>query len=66
MLWWDSCVSDHNIVGLPPLYVLKVDTVRFYNQDGIEIDVQDPIFFIDEQLIKELQDTIEEILSTYA
>ena len=40
--------------------------MRFYNIDGIEEDVQDPKFFIDEQTLIELQETINEMLNTYA
>ena len=36
--------------------------MRFYNLDGIEEDVQEPRFFIDEQELIEIQESIEEIL----
>lgn len=36
--------------------------MRFY-VDGIELDVQDPKFFIDEDNYKETTESIEEILS---
>jgi hypothetical protein len=36
--------------------------MRFYNLDGIEDDVQDPSFFIDEDVLLEQQEAIEEIL----
>lgn len=38
---------------------------RFYTEEG-EIDVQDPLFFIQEAELIEYQETIEEILSLYA
>lgn len=40
--------------------------MQFYNVDGVEMDVQDPKFFIDEEQLCEIQEAIEEILSTYA
>jgi hypothetical protein len=36
--------------------------LRFYDSDGLEIDVQDPKFFIDEEELKIKKDSIEEIL----
>lgn len=36
--------------------------MRFYNLDGIEEDVQDHRFFIDENELIEIQESIEEIL----
>ncbi len=39
--------------------------MRFYDNDGIEMDVQDPKFFIDEDLLQAKLEAIEEIL-TYA
>lgn len=39
--------------------------MRFYNLDGIEEDVQDPKFFIDEDLLLTLQEAINELLETY-
>lgn len=43
--------------------VKKVRTLRFYDIDGNEIDVQDIRFHIDEQELKETKDAIEELLS---
>lgn len=37
--------------------------MRFYNLDGIEEDAQDPRFFIDEEELIEVQESIEEMLS---
>jgi len=37
-------------------------SMRFYNFDGIEEDVQDPKFFIDEEQLKEILETIKETL----
>ncbi len=37
--------------------------MRFYDNDGIEMDVQDPKFFIDEDLLLDTKDAIEEILT---
>lgn len=37
--------------------------MRFYNLDGIEEDVQDPVFFIDEEIYLEHKEAIDEILS---
>lgn len=37
-------------------------SMRFYNFDGIEEDVQDPKFFIDEEQLEEILETIEEII----
>lgn len=37
--------------------------MRFYNHDGIEEDVQDPGFFIDEEVLLAQQEAIEEMLS---
>ena len=39
--------------------------MRFY-VEGLEIDVQDPEFFIDDKEYKELNQNLEEILKTYA
>jgi hypothetical protein len=39
--------------------------MRFYNLDGVEDDVQDPGFFIDEEIMLNLQEAIEEMLSDY-
>lgn len=37
--------------------------MRFYDHDGIEMDVQDPKFFIDEDLLIDTKDAIDEILT---
>ncbi len=39
--------------------------MRFY-VEGYEVDVQDPTFFMDEDEYKEIKDTLDEMLSTYA
>ena len=39
--------------------------MRFYDVDGTEIDVQDPTFFMDEEVYKEQLEAISEMLSTY-
>ena len=39
--------------------------MRFYDIDGIEMDVQDPKFFIDEDNYKELKSNLEEILDEH-
>jgi hypothetical protein len=39
--------------------------MRFYNVDGIEEDVQDPKFFIDEELLSMLQEAINELVEMY-
>jgi hypothetical protein len=38
--------------------------LRFYLK-GYEVDVQDPTFFMDENIYYELKETIEEMLTTY-
>jgi len=38
--------------------------MRFY-VEGCEVDVQDPDFFIDEAEYNALEETLEEMLSTY-
>lgn len=40
--------------------------MQFFDVNGIEIDVQDPRFFIDEEHMIEQQEAIAEMLSTYA
>jgi len=40
--------------------------VQFFDVNGIEIDVQDPKFFIDEDLMLAQHEAIAEMLSTYA
>jgi hypothetical protein len=40
--------------------------VQFFDVNGIELDVQDPRFFIDEELMFAQQEAIAEMLSTYA
>jgi hypothetical protein len=37
--------------------------VRFYNNDGDEIDVQDIKFHVDENALKDLQEVVEEIIN---
>ncbi len=37
--------------------------MRFYNLDGVEEDVQDPSFFIDEEVLLAQQEAIQEMLS---
>ena len=37
--------------------------MRFYDHDGIEMDVQDPKFFIDEDTLQAQQEAITEMLS---
>lgn len=37
--------------------------MRFYDIDGVEVDVQDPGFFIDEEVLLNQQESIEEILA---
>lgn len=39
--------------------------MRFYNTDGIEEDVQDQAFFMDEDKLLEQQEALEEMLSLY-
>ena len=39
--------------------------MQFFDVDGIELDVQDPIFFIDEEQLIKQQEAIEEILEAY-
>lgn len=39
--------------------------MRFYNLDGVEEDVQNPNFFIDEEAMKAQMEAIYEMLSTY-
>lgn len=39
--------------------------MRFYNLDGIEEDVQDPHFFIDETVLLAQHAAIAEMLSDY-
>lgn len=37
--------------------------MRFYDIDGIEMDVQDPKLFIDEERYKEISKAIDELLA---
>jgi hypothetical protein len=37
--------------------------MRFYSVDGIEEEVQDPSFFIDEEVLLAQQEAIEEMLA---
>lgn len=39
--------------------------MRFYNLDGIEEDVQDPSFFMEKELLLNLQEAISELLENY-
>jgi hypothetical protein len=39
--------------------------MRFYDVDGMEIDVQDIKFFIDEKELTETQEAIAEMLDLY-
>jgi hypothetical protein len=39
--------------------------MRFY-VEGQEVDVDEPYFFIDEKEYRELQQTLQEVLGTYA
>lgn len=39
--------------------------MRFYNIEGIEEDVQDLKFYIDEEQLTEYLESIEELLNTY-
>jgi hypothetical protein len=43
--------------------MFKGAIMRLYNLDGIEEDVQDPRFFIDEDIMLSQQEALEEILS---
>lgn len=36
--------------------------MRFYDHDGIEMDVQDPKFFIDEDELQETKEAIEDVI----
>ena len=40
--------------------------MQFFDVDGNEVDVQDPKFFIEEDLMFAQQEAIAEMLSTYA
>lgn len=40
--------------------------VQFFDLDGNEVEVQDPKFFIDEDLMLAQHEAIAEMLSTYA
>lgn len=39
--------------------------MRFYDHDGIEVDVQDPTFFTDKEELIEVQEAIAELLEHY-
>lgn len=39
--------------------------MRFY-VDGLELDVQDPTFFMDEEKYIEIKQTLDEMLSDYS
>jgi len=39
--------------------------MRFYNLDGIEEDVQEPKFFIEEEKYQEIHESIHEMLHEY-
>ncbi len=56
---------DHNFVACAHFDV-KAHTMRFYNLDGAEMDIQDPKFFIDEDVLLEMQEAIQEMLNYYA
>jgi hypothetical protein len=47
------------------LSCLKGAHMRFFDVDGIEMDIQEPKFFIDEEQMITLRDAIEEMLSVY-
>ena len=34
--------------------------------EGLQVDVQDPSFFMDEDNYREMKETLDEMLSTYA
>ena len=40
--------------------------MQFFDMDGVELDVQDPRFFIDEEEILEKIETLTEMFNTYA
>jgi len=39
--------------------------VQFYDTDGIELEIQDPKFFVDEDVLNSLHEAIEEMLTNY-
>jgi hypothetical protein len=39
--------------------------MRLYNLDGIEEDVQDPSFYLDKELLLQVQEAINELLENY-
>jgi len=55
------CITKNNSVASPNFKAI----MRFYDIDGIEMDVQDPKFFIDEDNYKELKSNLEEILDEH-
>jgi hypothetical protein len=40
--------------------------MKYFDVNGIELEIQDPKFFIDEELMLAQQEAIAEMLSTYA
>ena len=41
------------------------NTMTFY-VEGLQLDVQDPYFFMDEENYREIKETLDEMLQTYA
>lgn len=50
---------------MPLPLTTKVHTMRFYNLDGVELDVQDPKFFMDENELLENKLAIDEMIELY-
>lgn len=55
---------DHNFVRCT-LSKFKVSSMRFYDIDGQELDVQDPKFFMDEEKYIQIKETLEDMINTY-
>lgn len=50
---------------MPAVCCIKDVLMRFYDNDGLEMEIQEPKFFIDEELLQELKEAIEELWCIY-
>ncbi len=61
----NTCIADHNFIPCTSFNALKGCTMRFYTLDGIEEDIQDIKFHIDENELLDNLEAIEELLENY-
>lgn len=45
---------------------LGVNNQMTFYVEGLQVDVQDPSFFMDEENYREMKETLDEMLQTYA